>query len=692
MGLEKILYFISKNGSLNTIEENTFSDDNKYKKIADNIFFDFNFIIYNNLSSLEAEINEIIKIFYCIEHINKKILYKKLLNILNKKYWNICREDVILLFNNNNFNGFKKLLKKQINISYIANIRKEKLVNYLFYYKIYYYIIKKLKQVHYIEFIKCIHLFFDGIPEYSKILEQKRRRTKTYYDSLIKKKLINIYFKQIDKNLVQEGDYIYNYFDWLDNSFNVNKSFGPTTKTIVNLQNFLKHISKNRLLDLKNNNIMIKICGGNIYGESDFKIFKYIYYKKIKGIVYIHTCDTDFLHLILIQQCYAKIFDININFNLIRYYSKKDNDYQIITSDNVLKQFIKVINKYNMDNSYNIILDILFLCYFFGNDYIPENNIFNTNYSFDDIINLLKKSYIDNKKIIYYDKKNVDINWDIFLNILNNMNKSTYKYKFLKKYFNFNNKVITYLNNNNIDIHIFLYSIIPKYLSFLGMNMDNNTSDWRCIYYKKLNNTINPFKDCDNDIIKNINSNLKYTKDDNINQNEIDYMKYNIKYFNLSNENSYQDMYYYILTKINLIGKNTHHLYYKNYIDETEYNIEEYILLLYSFLKRNFINMINYKSYNTLCYSKYISPPIDTIIKYIDNNINKNINLSKKFNNMINDNFMKQNKYFNKEQHHYFISIVTSPKNKDQEKFKKLLEKDYKNIDINWYLNSNSFK
>ena len=48
------------------------------------------------------------------------------------------------------------------------------------------------------------------------------------------------------------------------------------------------------------------------------------------------------------------------------------------------------------------------------------------------------------------------------------MNKSTYKYKFLKKHFNFNNKVITYLNKNNIDIHIFLYSLIPKYLSFLG--------------------------------------------------------------------------------------------------------------------------------------------------------------------------------------------------------------------------------
>ena len=57
--------------------------------------------------------------------------------------------------------------------------------------------------------------------------------------------------------------------------------------------------------------------------------------------------------------------------------------------------------------------------------------------------------------------------------------------------------------------------------------------------------------------------------------------------------------------------------------------------------------------------------------RYIDQSVNN-----------VYDNFMKQNKYFNKEQHHYFISIVTSPKNKDQEKFKKLLEKDYKNINI----------
>ena len=60
---------------------------------------------------------------------------------------------------------------------------------------------------------------------------------------------------------------------------------------------------------------------------------------------------------------------------------------------------------------------------------------------------------------------------------------------------------------------------------------------------------------------------------------------------------------------------------------------------------------------------------------------------------MINNNFIKKENYFNKNLHHYFISIVTSVKNKDQEKFKKLLEKNYKNININWYLNNRySFK
>ena len=56
MGLEKIIGFLNKNLSYNGIKEVSVNNCCN-KTITENVFFDFNFIIYLNLVNLENDIN-----------------------------------------------------------------------------------------------------------------------------------------------------------------------------------------------------------------------------------------------------------------------------------------------------------------------------------------------------------------------------------------------------------------------------------------------------------------------------------------------------------------------------------------------------------------------------------------------------------------------------------------------------------
>ena len=59
---------------------------------------------------------------------------------------------------------------------------------------------------------------------------------------------------------------------------------------------------------------------------------------------------------------------------------------------------MKIVKKiFNVSESrYNILLDFLGLCYLFGNDHIPSNSWFGSEFTFEEIILILKESYTDN--------------------------------------------------------------------------------------------------------------------------------------------------------------------------------------------------------------------------------------------------------------------------------------------------------
>ncbi len=137
---------------------------------------------------------------------------------------------------------------------------------------------------------------------------------KNYVDSKNRKKIFDQYFSNIIHNLVTEDDITFDYFEWINKLYSFDKSIGPFSNIIIKLGEF---ISK----ELTNNfkNIKIVVNSSIEYGEADFKIFKHLKDNKIDGEVCIHSCDSDFIFLIIWYQIICDISMIDINLMLIIY-------------------------------------------------------------------------------------------------------------------------------------------------------------------------------------------------------------------------------------------------------------------------------------------------------------------------------------------------------------------------------------
>ena len=109
------------------------------------------------------------------------------------------------------------------------------MINNIIYNEILDYILFTTYSIHKPYFIKNVLIFFDGIPGYSKILEQRKRRTFNYINSLNRKKYYNEYFKdsfnyvKYDENL----NIKYDYFNYIKNTFSINKNFGPQSDFLL---------------------------------------------------------------------------------------------------------------------------------------------------------------------------------------------------------------------------------------------------------------------------------------------------------------------------------------------------------------------------------------------------------------------------------------------------------------------------
>jgi hypothetical protein len=456
-----------------------------------------------------------------------------------------------------------------------------------------------------------------------------------------------------DKNL----DIKYNYFEYIKNTYSINKNFGPESDFLLDLSVFLKTKLCN------GNKIKVYINDGTIRGEADYKILKHIEENNISGDICIHSCDSDFLYFIILYQ--LKNENKYINMNFVKYYN---NNYQLFNGKNLIELFT---NKYKLDNNIsdnivnlNFLYDTMFFIQMFGNDLIPDNFEITGDINLSIYFNCHYKLYKNNNFIININD-NDTINFNnllLFLNELKNYNLFTFN--ILSKFFKIPKKIIyIFVKDLKYNIKDFILKIVIPYLKYEANELkdDIDSDDIRYKYIKKTeDNSI------ENNLFENPLDKLKLSNNDKI------YLKSNFKnifdYLNKEdyglirlttnyelNSNPYQSLYNYIVNNslietLDKINKNFKHTNlvdsYEEYIDYTkDVNVKNYFDILFN---QTNILFYDFKNYNPECkiYCKYsIAPTIESIINFINNNDYYSF-----------DKVIYSNLYFNKKTHHLFIT------------------------------------
>lgn len=678
MGFEKLISFLNRNLGNNCIEE--MSINNSVRKVlANHVFFDLNFLVYYCVVELDEEINKILKIICSLNYNNNVNFDERINNILELEHWKKSKVDFSEILDGD---GEVEIIKSFIKYLESNCINKYPIVFKILYWKIHFRLIKWIENFHDFRYLKSINIFFDGIPSFSKILEQRRRRTKNYLESKIRKKTFNENFNNILNDLVLEDGLYFNYFNWLNNKYNINKSIGPTSDLNLNLEIFLKSKLTQKY------NLEVNLINGQSYGESDNKIFCYIYKYELGDDIVIHTCDSDLVHQTLVQQTYFYLNNKQIDLSVIRYYTKDYQGSQYVSAKKIIKLIVKKylemsnIKKEDKTNYY-LIFDLMFIIYFFGNDNLPSSVEMGSEISLNYLIISHVRSLRKGNYAIMTDKdNNFELKLDNFrLWLLEILKLDTFTIIVLNRYYKLPYNVINFLVESlNLRAETFFSDFLLPFYIYEGYQSEKNNiiledEDLRKKYYldyRKRNKNGVPKNIFDLTLIPD-NLKKKYISIRETLLKFLDFFEEENFGLQLNNKiqmlvnSSYQDMYNYIYKKSELISMNNYKNFYKPYnyfikdlkkirkqFVKDDEKIDSYLMNLYYHVKVYFNNMKNYNPCNFVCYEYFDVPRLHHINLYIENNLTNK--LYEKWNKKIDSLQATNDRYFNSLSHHIFIT------------------------------------
>ena len=674
MGFDKLLSFFTKNLQNNIVED-------LYSKpvvVANHVYFDMNFIVYNSISTIENDINTIYKMIFALPYTDTTKIKLKLNSIFNTYHWKkaLKMEEISIDTWDNNLDTIISTIK----------ITLDKYVYDILYWHVLYTVNQYIENNHPIQFIRSINIFFDGIPTYGKMIEQRRRRMKNYIDSKNRKRVFTKSFSSIIPNLVTEDDITFDYFEWLKYLYTFDKSIGPYSDTMILLGEFILDRLKENYSTI---DISLSNCTQN--GEADYKIFKHIKDNKVDCDVVIHSCDSDFIFMISWYQLLATTSSIEINLMMINY--TKLNSVVCNTMISGKKINNQLLEKYNIVNSVNslnintnIIFDLLFILLMFGNDIIPPN------YELGTELNL--KILFETHYPLYDNNFVININSPHTINFVNLSKwlraikqRNSFSIIILNRFYRLPYNIIIDITKKYNTDNLIENVLIPYHIKQYNMSQIKDTMDFR----SRLNTHIESIF-----ILDNINLD-EYI--DLLNIDDCGLMRLDKTYD--IDCNPYQSLY----NKTIVLGSNKtddefnrpYKTFFsnikdasKNYIDLTKNcNTLEYLKLLIHTSQMFFYNFNLYSPTSLFYYSDMIAPSIDMILSFIEcNDMNQIQGECIQITNSV--------PYFNFISHHLFITPYLLESNymdsiKNVEHIESLLNVISTNIPGVWYKENEHF-
>jgi 5'-3' exoribonuclease 1 len=330
---------------------------------------------------------------------------------------------------------------------------------------------------------KSIFIAVDGVAPMAKVKHQRLRRFKSVYDRKIKEKIANKHNVTLPK-------------EW-------------NTSAITPGTIFMDKLMKSLLNWVKKSDLKVKIIFSSSYtpGEGEHKLLQYLKSDKVKldEVTTIYGLDADLLFLALASKR-DNLYLMRETSEMEQTYSKTTNDFSYL-SIGILKDIIKeeIFSRldstrlYNIDN---IIDDFVFLCYFCGNDFIPNipslsikppsNKIAMGIDTILDTYSICLRDLKDISYLIQINESHISLNKDLFLKILDHLSDlETEYYSNLYK----NRRYIRHCLDNNpykIELHNYEENIIDKFYDPIQLgDPSTNLSEWKKRYYKNYYHTEN---------------------------------------------------------------------------------------------------------------------------------------------------------------------------------------------------------